>query len=138
MGFGLHDSTSWQTIIIAQTCGCNGVSGTKYLSGVLDFISPYDLKMVRDGVDKTWTYSYKQASASTWTELAVVNDSKLPGGGPPGWMIGPYAKSWLTGSGTPSADFDYFRVSDVPEPGALALLGCGLASLLAYAWCKLK
>ncbi|MBN1395823.1 MAG: PEP-CTERM sorting domain-containing protein [Pirellulales bacterium] len=39
---------------------------------------------------------------------------------------------------TVTARMDDFRIEQIPEPSTLALLGCGLVGLLAYAWRKRK
>ena len=140
LGFSVlkNNYQAYPTILV-QSCGeVDGVSGVNVSSSQISGLTSAYLKMVRDGVNKTWTCSYKVNLTDAWTQLAVVNDSSLPGGGTPGMELGLYAKTWHGGSVATGYDFDYYRVSAVPEPGAIALLVSGLIALLAYAWRKRK
>jgi alpha-L-fucosidase len=83
----------------------------------------------------------------------LLNPGNVLGGGINDYAIGPNSLSWLTGPGVTgefirirrtaegSADANQYLLSmaevavyATPEPGTLALLACGLLSLLAYAW----
>ncbi len=141
MGFALYRDSGYTDIanptIIAQGCG----TFTHATPGALDLTKAYHLQIVRDSDAATWTCSYKQDGATAWTEVAAVNDSEFPGigDGVSGTLkIGLYAKTWIGGAATPGADFGYFTVTSVPEPGSLWLVSSALVGLLAYAWRKRK
>ena len=57
-------------------------------------------------------------------------------------LLGNWGKHFAISSGAPIDDGSLAAAgvsgSPVPEPGTLALLGCGLIGLLAYAWRKRK
>lgn len=121
--------------IMAQGCYTTGT----YPAGALDLTKAYHLKMKRDSDAATWTCSYRQDGMSEWTQLCVYNDSDLNGGGVTGTMkLGLYAKTWIGGSATPGADFDYFTITSVPEPSSIWLVVSALVGLLAYVWQKRK
>ena len=72
-------------------------------------------------------YSVANSADRVLLKTLTVDASNTPGSAIGYW-------TYLAGNG--SIAFDNFRLEDVPEPSAVALLITGLIGLLAYAWKK--
>jgi len=99
----------------------------------------------------TWI---KTDASENWVPAPVGEGSDNDGEGVPENLIcsllvksGTIGHTITFGDGTANSQFGYssagvvttqFSVERVPEPSTLALLGCGLFGLLAYAWRKRK
>jgi hypothetical protein len=73
-----------------------------------------------------------------WTETAVNNSTRALRGGYWAWYSG-YLASSSRGYSGPTAEGNGvigFRVANVPEPSAIALLLTSAAGLFAYAYCS--
>ncbi len=105
-------------------------TGTGTIASVTTDVKSGFVKMDYDAETTTWTASYKKTAGDDWTSfgtyvLPMTSDIEL----------GLITKSWSSGTAG-YVQYDYFKVSQVPEPSTFALMVCGLIGLVAYAWRK--
>jgi hypothetical protein len=122
---------SWQTVGTGWrfSTSLNGGFDT-YPSKLADNVNVVGFKLVLDGVNNTYSASYNAGSGYQLINTGDLTDAQILA------INGLAITANSRGTCSPMGIDNILVTNTIPEPGTLVLIGCGVLSLLAYAWRK--